>query len=153
MAQTARRNDGFNKASRFATGFTLIELLIVIAIIGVLSTIAMVGTNYVRSRARDARRVTDARTVQKALELYQTSNGKYPAAAADTCITNSDAVSTALKNANAITQLPTDPLPIWAADPAHCYLYKATDGATYSLQYYLETNSQTGTVGLHTVTQ
>jgi len=61
-------------------GFTLIELLVVIAIIGILATIVMVSLNTARSKARDARRVSDVRQMQLALQMSYDANGSYPAA-------------------------------------------------------------------------
>jgi len=61
-------------------GFTLIELLVVIAIIGILATIVMVSLNTARSKARDARRVSDVRQLQLALQMYYDANGSYPSA-------------------------------------------------------------------------
>lgn len=61
-------------------GFTLVELLVVIAIIGLLATIAFLSLNRARSKARDAKRVSDVRQLQSAMELYyndQTTPG-YP---------------------------------------------------------------------------
>ena len=60
-------------------GLTLIELLIVIAIIGVLSTVLMVNFIGIRERARDARRKSDLRQIQQAIELYKADAGNYPA--------------------------------------------------------------------------
>ena len=60
-------------------GFTLIELLIVVAILGLLASIVLVGLGGARARARDARRISDLRETQNALELYYSANGKYPA--------------------------------------------------------------------------
>ena len=59
-------------------GFTLIEILIVIAIIGILSTIVLAQTNLARIRARDARRIADVSHIKGALELYLNTNQKYP---------------------------------------------------------------------------
>jgi general secretion pathway protein G len=61
-------------------GFTLIELLVVIAIIGLLSTLAVVALNNARQKSRDAKRVSDIKQVQTALELYYNDANSYPAA-------------------------------------------------------------------------
>lgn len=58
--------------------FTLIELLVVIAIIGILSTVVLVSLQGVRARARDARRLSDIKQIQTALEEYYNDNGHYP---------------------------------------------------------------------------
>ncbi len=63
-------------------GFTLIELLIVIAIIGLISTITGVFLTGARVKARDNKRITDLKQLQKALELAYGQNGAYPVAAA-----------------------------------------------------------------------
>jgi len=60
-------------------GFTLIELLVVIAIIGLLSTLSILALNQARARARDAKRISDVRQMQTALELYYNEMGDYPA--------------------------------------------------------------------------
>ncbi len=60
-------------------GFTLIELLIVIAIIGLLASVVLVGLGGFRARGRDARRIADLRETQNALELYYSKNSLYPA--------------------------------------------------------------------------
>lgn len=60
-------------------GFTLIELLVVIAIIGLLSTLAVVALGSARTKARDAKRLSDLKQVQTALEMYYTDQNAYPA--------------------------------------------------------------------------
>lgn len=59
-------------------GFTLVELLVVIAIIGLLSTLAVVALGSARAKARDARRISDIKQIQTALELYNADQGVYP---------------------------------------------------------------------------
>jgi len=59
-------------------GFTLIELLVVIAIIGLLSTIVIVSLNSARAKARDAKRKTDLKQIQVALEMYWDHYGTLP---------------------------------------------------------------------------
>jgi prepilin-type N-terminal cleavage/methylation domain-containing protein len=86
-------------------GFTLIEMLIVIAIIGILASIVLVGIGPVQRTARDARRASDLRQTQNALELYFSKNAAYPAAG------NWAALTTALTSgASAVVrQIPNDP--------------------------------------------
>jgi len=59
-------------------GFTLIELLVVIAIVGILSSVVFASLNNARAKARDAKRLSDMRQMQIALELYYDSFGRYP---------------------------------------------------------------------------
>ena len=60
------------------SAFTLIELLVVIAIIGLLATISIVALNQARSKARDARRVTDMHQLVTAINMYVSQYGEYP---------------------------------------------------------------------------
>ncbi|HLD31648.1 MAG TPA: type II secretion system protein [Patescibacteria group bacterium] len=129
-------------------GFTLIELLVVIAIIGLLSTLAVVALGSAREKSRDAKRLSDLKQVQTALELYYTDNSSYPTAASSTVIgTGSYACLNASGWAEAgcadafMGQVPTDP---GSSD----YAYTSADGTTYTLTATLEgtMNNLTGTV-------
>ncbi len=60
-------------------GFTLIEMLVVVAIIGLLSSVVVVGVGSARQRARDARRISDIRQIQNLLENAYVGAGAYPA--------------------------------------------------------------------------
>ena len=64
--------------NNFKKGFTLIELLVVISIISLFSSIVLTSINSVRSKARDARRLTDFKQIQTALEFYYDKYGAYP---------------------------------------------------------------------------
>jgi prepilin-type N-terminal cleavage/methylation domain-containing protein len=55
-------------------GFTLIELLVVIAIIGILSSVVLASLNGARKKGRDARRISDVKQIQLALEMFYDSN-------------------------------------------------------------------------------
>lgn len=59
-------------------GFTLIELLVVVAIVGVLSSVILVSVSSAREKARDTRRMSDIKEIQKAIELYIANNGTTP---------------------------------------------------------------------------
>ncbi|TSC93437.1 MAG: putative General secretion pathway protein GspG [Candidatus Berkelbacteria bacterium Licking1014_7] len=67
-----------SRNQKFLTGFTLIELVVVVAIIGILSSIAVISFKGQTAKARDAKRKADLATLQQALEGYYEVNGKYP---------------------------------------------------------------------------
>ena len=60
--------------------FTLVELLVVIAIIGLIATLSVIALGNARSKSRDAKRVSDIKQVQTALELFFSDKGRYPTA-------------------------------------------------------------------------
>lgn len=61
------------------SGFTLMELLIVIAIIGILLSIAIASYLSTQKKTRDTRRINDMKAIQNAWELYFADNsGTYP---------------------------------------------------------------------------
>jgi len=85
-------NKRFKTPRKLLTGFTVIELLITIAIIGLLSTLAVVSMSSSRIQAKDARRMSDLKAIQKAIELYIYEFDKAPDVVASTAwseITNS----------------------------------------------------------------
>jgi len=62
-------------------GFTLIELLIVVAIIAILTAIAVPNFLEAQTRAKVSRVETDMRSVAVALEAYRVDNNAYPPSA------------------------------------------------------------------------
>ena len=64
-----------NKASN--KGFTLIELLVVISIIGLLGSIVLSTLNTARQKSRDAKRKSDLKQLELALELNYDKYGGY----------------------------------------------------------------------------
>ena len=134
------------KSSR--KGFTLIEMLIVIAIIGILSSIVLVGLGPIQRRGRDARRQADLRQVQNALELYYNKCGYYPGSTAGGKIASGgctgwtanntwEGMSTALEGSDIGTKnIPTDPSS--GATGVKAYQYGSEDGSSYVIAAYLE---------------
>ncbi len=61
------------------SGFTLIELLVTISIIAILSTVALTTYTTFIKNTRDAKRKTDLKTIQSALEEYRADQKYYPA--------------------------------------------------------------------------
>jgi len=90
-------------------GFTLIELLVVVAIIGILATVVLSSLSSARESARDAKRLSDIKTIQTALEMYANDNsGRYPIPPTSWAGSHTNTWST-LETALGIT-LPVDPL-------------------------------------------
>ncbi len=65
------------------TGFTLIELMVSVAIIAMLTAIAMVTFSGANKKARDGRRKADLEKIRISLELYRQEVGSYPTDVAD----------------------------------------------------------------------
>lgn len=67
-----------HKRTGLRRGFTLVELIVVIAVIGILASIAIVGFGKYQGDARDARRSSSANVISESLEKYYDQNGEYP---------------------------------------------------------------------------
>lgn len=114
----------FMKKKSGIRGFTLIELLVVIAIIGVLASIVLASLNSARRKSRDARRITDLKQIQLALELYfdAQSPPQYPVATATCDATNARGLEV-LSAGGYIPQVPRDP-------QGGCYQYTSNGSGT-----------------------
>lgn len=60
------------------SGFTLLELIIVIAIIGILATIAMPALKDIPLRTKEAVLKTDLRTFRDVIDQHYGDKGRYP---------------------------------------------------------------------------
>jgi prepilin-type N-terminal cleavage/methylation domain-containing protein len=142
------------------SAFTLVELLVVIAVIWLLSTVAVVSLDRSRMNARNATRKANLLQVSKALELYYSDNGSYPSTGGSWrgACSNYQAFPDAYVDATHdawipgltpqyMARLPRDPNtnkgnPGNAAagcrtDPGNsCYLYRSDDGTGYKLLAY-----------------
>ncbi|MFW0862600.1 MAG: type II secretion system protein [Candidatus Komeilibacteria bacterium] len=124
-------------------GFTLIELLVVIAIIGLLSTLAVVSLNSARSKARDARRTSDIRQIQTALEIYYNDQAAYPSqATAALALGGSGALTLSsvagwadsASGTTYMAQVPDDPV----AANSYAYQVNSTSTGDYAICFTLE---------------
>lgn len=94
---------------KLTRGFTLIELLVVIAIIGILSSVVLASLNSARTKSRDAKRVSDIKNVQLALELYFDSCGQYPNTTPDLLTTANNGCGGTVTLADFLSAVPVDP--------------------------------------------
>ena len=67
-----------HRARRKPAGFTLIELLIVVAIIGLLASIALPNLMRAMNKAKQARTLADMKAIGNAMESYAVENNTYP---------------------------------------------------------------------------
>ncbi len=132
------------------SGFTLIELLVVIAIIGLLSTLSILALNTARARSRDAKRISDVKQMQTALEMYFNDNNAYPPT---TAIVAGNPIATGTVTYMGV--VPTAPTPAdgTACATANSYVYTNTGaGSTYTIKYCLGSKTGGAAAGVHTAT-
>lgn len=145
-----------------ALGFTMIELLVVISIIAVLSTIALVVYTTTLKNGRDAKRQSDLRQIQSALEQYRADQFYYPMSGA-TCTTANNgkliftATNCTLKNSAATkTYMNAVPVESDSSRSQYSYVPTTTSGvvcdnattnkcATYCLYADMENDSNANT--------
>jgi len=140
LAQTAKQK--LSSPRGFQAGFTLIELLIVVAIIGILTTIVTANFVGVRQRARDATRKSDIRQIQSALELYRSDNGEYPVnlstfrLTTSPCMTSGELAS--IGGTVYMKKVPCDPLGSASSVYYDGNYFYSSDGSTYNLAACIE---------------
>ena len=120
-------------------GFTIIELLVVVAIIGMLSSLILLQIQEARAKARDVQREQDIKNIQSSMALYVVNNQTYPVTNA-IALDGTDPVSQELINKESMPKIPLDPF----NRDNYVYTYASADGSTYTLTYYLETDTVPG---------
>jgi general secretion pathway protein G len=108
-------------------GFTLIEILVTTTIVGLLSTVGIMGFQAVTRNGRDAVRKSDLEQIRSALEIYKSEYGLYPQNSS-TCVPDQTTF-----NQNYISKYPGDP-----RDTLYKYCYTRLTTLTYSLCSHLE---------------
>ena len=137
-----------------AKRFSLFELLLVVAILGLLSTLAIIAIGNAREKARDAARLEDIKEIQAALELSFNDTNKYPEAKEAVilgqgnydCLGGSGFAAKGCENAY-LADVPSNPTP--GGLP---YRY-TSDIATYRVEFSLETDVGDKAAGPHILTQ
>jgi len=133
----------FQFFSKDKKGFTVVELMVTVSIIGILSTITFASFSQAQKRARIAKRISDLKQMQVALEYYYAVNKVYPdsgSAWKSECggvynwnvgITTANQVIPELIP-NYIPKIPSDPR-MDISTPNSCYIYMS-NGSDYFLK-------------------
>lgn len=119
-------------------GFTLIELLVVITIIAILSAISIVALSTVAKNGRDAKRKTDLKTIQSALEYYYADQGYYPI---QTNVLFGNSLKSPDNNKTYYNKLPKDPSYKYTPSPDDCDYSADNKCVAYCLKAKLENPS------------
>lgn len=132
---------------RFKPGFTILEVLIVLAVFGLLATLAVLSLNSARARVRDAQRLSDVGTVSAALSRYWLEKATYPSSAGillGAPGTNTEVLSAGgfEKREKAQSPIYLDRLP---AGPKVGEYYRYKGGANgYSIRFVTESDTELG---------
>lgn len=132
---------------KFPAAFSLVELIVVIAIIGILTTLGIVSFRGIRQNARDSRRVADIQQLQLALKTYFNDNGFYP-----TAVTPGESLVYGGKTY--LQRVPANPEPKNDKGcPDTDYSYAALEnGQSYSLTFCIASRANSLNGGTYTAT-
>ncbi len=126
-------------------GFTLVELLVVVAIIGIMASVAYGSLGLSSKKTRDRQRVSDMQNIQLALRIYKDQYGQYPEFDGGITIGSGGAMDTLL--APFFVIVPRDPLS--ASDSGYVYYYdselKCSNISTESVAIFVSKTEAAGT--------
>jgi type IV pilus assembly protein PilE len=88
-----RNAPGTHQARCTATGFTLIELMIAVAVVGILTAIALPAYNDSIRKSRRSEAFTALANIQQAQERYRGNNTRYATSLTELAITNAQTSS------------------------------------------------------------
>ncbi len=130
-------------------GFTLVELLVVLALIGLLSTLAVILLQSARAKMRDSVRLKDLSLLQNTLDLYYRDRSAFPPAPGNGLVlggSNSSCLNATGFNSSGcenpyLAQVPADPV------GQNAYVYTSAS-SSYAITATLEaqTDNFKGTV-------
>ena len=131
-------------------------MLVVIAIIGLISSVVLVSMQGARAKARDARRMQDLSQIRTALELYYNENEYYPKiprwATSEPTVYDGGAGWATLQSALSkfMPKIPGDPNPAgsggpWTDNNFHYAYGASSNGQIYDLVAQLENKSDQNT--------
>ncbi len=132
---------------RLSKGFTILELLIVIAVFGLLATLAVLSLNSARARMRDAKRVSDVSIMRAALSQHWLEKATYPQSAGvnlGQAGTNTDVFTGSGFVSRELAQPPiyVQQVPLGPKSSEY-YRYKANANG-YSIRFQTETDTVLG---------
>ena len=122
-------------------GFTLIELMIVVVILGLLATTIMPRILNKPEQARRAKAKVDTRSIETALGLFKTENGRFP--------TTSEGLQALVSNPGGLPDydpdgyLPKVPLDPWKS--SYIYMSPGVHSTHYDLESYGKDGEDGGT--------
>lgn len=129
-----------NKTKNRLRGFTIVELLITIVIIGILASITIIAYIGMSVKAGEATIISDLDNANKKLEIYKTTNDKYPETI--TCDGSIVETNLCLKPSSGNTFTYT-PLP--QTDPINYRLVVSRGNVSYYIDSFDHTATKTDT--------
>lgn len=118
-------------------GFSIVELTVVIAVLGILTTIVIISYNGFQERTRDSERKSDIAQLRIALDKYYADNSQYPGVcASDDTACSTQALETELSPY--INSIPIDPKFDDASASRYEYTRGGTSGNAYGIRVMYE---------------